>query len=241
LGAKRPHLRALAKELARRHPQLDDPEGLIVSGRVLVDGLVLTNPASLVRSDASIALRRARPLRGEAKLGSALARFAVPTSGRVALDVGAAAGGFTRALLAAGVERVYAVDVGHGQLLGSLRRNPRVVALERTNLAELRPALVPDALGIVVLDLSYLSIARAAPQLEALRFQRGADLVALVKPMFELELARPPTDPAQQRSAVERAARGLEAHDWDVIAWTRSPVTGARGAIEFFLHARRRE
>src|SRR5262245_23079822 len=110
--------------------------------------------------------RKLRPvaLRGEAKLRHGLRAMAVPVEGRVALDVGAAAGGFTRVLLEAGAVRVYAVDAGHGQLLGSLRQDPRVVALERTNLGALTLELVPDVVEVVTMDLSYLPVARAAPQ-----------------------------------------------------------------------------
>ena len=241
MGEKRPQLRVLVNELARRHPQLADPGRLIASGHVLVDGIVSTNPATLVRSDASISLRHEKRLRGETKLEAALRQFVVPTAGRVAVDVGAAAGGFTRRLLLAGVARVYAVDVGHGQLLGSLRRDPRVVVLERTNLADLDTDLVPDALGVVTLDLSYLAVARAVPQLERLRVERDADLVALIKPIFELGLAEPPTDRRQHDLAVARAVRGIEADRWRVVETMPSPVRGARGAMEFFLHARRRE
>src|SRR5207248_5685095 len=115
----------------------------IAEGRVLVDGRIVTNPRSQVRRDALVSIRRPTALRGEAKLRAALAAFEVPVAGRVALDAGAAAGGFVRVLLELGAARVYAVDVGHGQLLGSLRQEPRVVTLERTNISDLDPSLVP--------------------------------------------------------------------------------------------------
>lgn len=135
MGRKaRRRLRRLDAELARAHPYLDRPERLIAEGAVLVDGRIVTNPASLVPVGASIVVRMQRPLRGEAKLRAALAAFDVPVRGRLALDVGAAAGGFTRVLLEAGGARVYAVDTGHGQLLGSLRQDDRVVNLEGVNL-----------------------------------------------------------------------------------------------------------
>src|SRR3712207_2459095 len=109
---------------------------MLVDGRVLVDGFPVRNPRSLVNARARVELVARERLRGEVKLGRALALLHVDVRGRVALDVGAAAGGFTKALLAAGARRVYAVDTGHGQLLGSLRQDPRVVNLERTNLGE---------------------------------------------------------------------------------------------------------
>jgi len=133
-------LRSLRDELVRTHPSINDPDAAIARGAVVVDGRVVTNPASLVPVGAAITLRKDLPLRGEAKLEAALAAFDVAASGRTALDVGAAAGGFTRVLLNAGAQREYAVDAGHGQLLGSIRQDARVVNLERVNLAELNAA-----------------------------------------------------------------------------------------------------
>ena len=140
-------LRPLARELARTHPDIDDLDGLIRSGGVLVNGLPAANPATLVAA-GSVTLRRHKPLRGEAKLRAALDAFGLDVHGRTALDVGAAAGGFTRVLLERGARRVYAVDAGHGQLLGSLRADPRVVDLERTNLAAVRLAEPVDFVTI---------------------------------------------------------------------------------------------
>lgn len=155
------------------------------------------------------------------------------------MDVGAAAGGFTRVLLKAGARRVYAVDAGYGQLLGSLRQNPRVVNLERTNLGDLSSALVPDEVEVITMDLSYLSVARAAPQLATLRIADGADLIALVKPIYELRTGALPTSERQYHTAVEQAADGLAANGWRIIATKRSPVRGGRGAVEWLVHGRR--
>jgi 23S rRNA (cytidine1920-2'-O)/16S rRNA (cytidine1409-2'-O)-methyltransferase len=184
-------------------------------------------------------VRPATPLRGSAKLEAALAEFAIEVDGRIALDAGAAAGGFTTTLLAAGAARVYAVDVGHGQLRGRLRQDPRVVVLERTNLAELDATVVPDAVDVITLDLSYLSLAGAVPQVERVPIAPGADLVALVKPMFELALAEPPQDPADIARAVDLACAAVSAGPWTVVATIESPVTGAHGAVEHLIHARR--
>lgn len=238
---RRPRLRALPEELARRYTQITNPNELIAAGEVLVDGIVNRNPASLVRRGASITLQRREPLRGEAKLRAALAAFGVAVEGRVALDVGAAAGGFTRVLLQHGASRVYAVDAGYGQLLGSLRQDPRVVNLERVNVAALHVELVPDRIELVTVDLSYLSLAEAVPRLGVLRLDSKADLIGLVKPMFELGLQHPPSDPAALAASRDHARRGLEACDWCVLASMRSPVRGSRGAIEFLLHAQRDE
>jgi 23S rRNA (cytidine1920-2'-O)/16S rRNA (cytidine1409-2'-O)-methyltransferase len=223
----RRRLRPLASELVRVRADIADPRTIIAAGEVLVDGRIVTNPASLVPVGASIVVRRRKPLRGEAKLAAALAAFRIEVRG-VALDVGASAGGFTRVLLQAGAARVYAVDAGVGQLVGSLRADPRVVNLERTNLAEMH---VPEPIDVVTIDVSYLSLAAAIPQLERVAFTPNAHLVALVKPMFELHAAAPPPHPER---AVALANEAIERR-WHPRACMRSPATA-----EFLLHAQRR-
>ncbi len=188
---------------------------------------------------ASLTLPPRGPLRGEAKLQAALEHFGADIAGRIALDVGAAAGGFTTVLLRAGAARVYAVDAGHGQLLGSLRQDPRVVNLEATNVSLVDTLLVPDEIDVVTIDVSYLSLSRAAAQLDRVRFARDADLIGLVKPMFELRRATAPADDASLDEAVQRAVAGVSAAGWTVAGTIPSPVTGARGAPEWLLHARR--
>lgn len=236
----RARLRALIDLVKDLHPELNAADA-IMAGLIVVNGRVATNPASRVRIDAVISIRREtdEPLRGEAKLVAAIDTFGAPVKGRVALDLGAAAGGFTRVLLHTGATRVYAVDVGFGQLLGSLRQHPAVVNLERTNLADLSPALVPETVGVVTADLSYISLARAVPQLNGrVMLASDVDLLAVVKPQFELGLPEPPNDRRQLARAVEGAQAGLEQAGWAVIATCESPVRGGRGAIEFLLHAR---
>jgi 23S rRNA (cytidine1920-2'-O)/16S rRNA (cytidine1409-2'-O)-methyltransferase len=230
--------RPLSAELARLHPDAD-VAALIRGGAVRVDGRIVTNPTSLVRRGAAIVVRERLALRGEAKLRFALETFGVDVRERTALDVGAAAGGFTRALLDAGAARVYAVDAGYGQLAGALRADRRVVNLERVNLGELDTSHVSEVIAIMTIDLSYLAVARAARQLERVRIAPDAELIALVKPMFELQLGRPPRDEVRLRRAVARAEEGLAACGWAIVGRAPSPITGSRGAVEFFLHARR--
>jgi 23S rRNA (cytidine1920-2'-O)/16S rRNA (cytidine1409-2'-O)-methyltransferase len=220
-------------------PELD-AEAEIRAGHIWVDGFPRTNPAMRVAARASVVLRTPQPLAGEAKLRAALAAFAPAVAGRIALDIGAAAGGFTRVLLESGARRVYAVDAGFGQLLGSLRQDPRVINLERTNLGELDAARVPDVIELVTIDVSYISLARAVPQLGALGFAMDAELVALVKPMFELALADAPDDPATLDDALRRASAGIEAAGWVLAGAIDSPVRGHHGAREMLVHARRR-
>jgi 23S rRNA (cytidine1920-2'-O)/16S rRNA (cytidine1409-2'-O)-methyltransferase len=227
--------RPLAAELGRLRPGCDAAD-LIRRGVVRVDGRIVTNPRSLVRGDAAIVVSEPPELRGEVKLRFALETFGIDVEGRIALDVGAAAGGFTTALLRAGAARAYAVDAGFGQLRGSLRRDPRVVNLERVNLGELTTAHVPDVVDVVTFDLSYLAVARAVGELQRMRLAPDAELIALVKPMFELRLARPPSDAVRLRQAIARAAAGVTARGWSVVGDVRSPVAGTRGAVEFFVH-----
>ena len=169
---------SLATALSVQHPEIDDPAEAIETGRVLVGGKPVLNPRARVADSVPITVEPELVLRGAAKLEAAITDFDVPVDGRIALDCGAAAGGFTSVLLAHGAARVYAVDAGHGQLRGELRQNPRVVNLERTNLGELTTDLVPDVLGLVTFDLSYLSIARALPELDRVQLAPDAELVA---------------------------------------------------------------
>jgi 23S rRNA (cytidine1920-2'-O)/16S rRNA (cytidine1409-2'-O)-methyltransferase len=237
----RPRMRRLVDVVAQRHSQLGDPAELILAGRVSVAGHVVDNPASLIRSDAAIAIVREVPLRGEAKLRAALERFDVPVRGLIALDLGAAAGGFTRVLLQAGAAKVYAVDAGFGQLLGSLRQEPKVVNLERTNLAALDHGLVPDEIALVTADLSYVALGTAIGQVTGrVRFAPHADLVGLVKPQFELGRSEPPTAAGELDAALDAAIEGVEAAGWAARGTMESPVHGSRGSVEFLLHATRR-
>lgn len=231
--------RRLVDVVAHLRPDIENPVNAIVLGMVLVDQRVITNPESHVRQGSSVLVRAPKVLRGNLKLRTALAEFGVAVRGRIALDVGAAAGGFTQALLEAGALRVYAVDAGHGQLLGSLRQDPRVVNLEATNLAALTVGVVPEIVEVITIDLSYLAISIAVRQLEEIPIAPNADLLALVKPMFELRLERPPTHKLLLDRSVEAAANGIESAGWKVVGRMRSPITGARGAIEFFLRTRR--
>jgi 23S rRNA (cytidine1920-2'-O)/16S rRNA (cytidine1409-2'-O)-methyltransferase len=235
---KRARFVALLILLQRRFPDLDEPARLITEGGVVVDGTASTNPRTRVRADAAVRIRRPRPLRGTIKLGHALRAFGVCPAGVVALDLGAAAGGFTQALLDAGAARVYAVDAGTGQLRGSLRANPKVINLERTNLAQLDRRLIPEPAELVTMDLSYLAVADAIGQIDRRLLAPGAPLIALVKPTFELHAAALADRPQQVRAAVRAAAQALGGHGWQVLGQQPSPILGAKGAVEVFLHAR---
>jgi 23S rRNA (cytidine1920-2'-O)/16S rRNA (cytidine1409-2'-O)-methyltransferase len=236
----RARLRKLVDVVAQAYPKLEDPRQLIISRRVFVDGRLVDNPASLVSREAAITIGRDLALRGEVKLAPALEAFGVSADRRIALDVGAAAGGFTRVLLRAGAMRVYAVDAGFGQLLGSLRLDPRVVNLERTNVAALDRRRVPEEIEVVTVDVSYLALADAVAQLnDRVRIAGDADLLGLIKPQFELRRSRPPTAARELTAAVEAATTRIERVGWSVQGTMESPVRGSRGAVEFLVHAAR--
>jgi len=228
---------ALRTLLQRRFPGLDDPDWLIKAGGVLVNGLPADNPQTRVRADAAIQMRRPRILRGTIKLSHALTAFGVRAAGLVALDLGAAAGGFTQALLEAGAARVYAVDVGAGQLRGWLRADPRVINLEQTNLARLDPRLIREPADLLTMDLSYLAVSDAIGQVDRRILAPAAQLIALVKPTFELHSGQLADQPAQVSAATMAATRALTGHGWRVLGQEPSPALGAKGAVEVFVHA----
>lgn len=232
---------SLVEEMVRQRPAVtrDAARHAVEEGHVRVDGRVIQNVNAKVPVGCSLVVAADKRLRGEEKLGQVLDALTVPVVGRTVLDVGAAAGGFTRALLARGALRVYAVDVGHGQLIGSLRQDPRVVNLEATNVADLDGALVPDAVNGVTVDVSYLSLTDAVRSLDRVALTEDCWLVGLVKPMFELARGGLPTGAADLADAVERARDGVASAGWAVSDSVRSDVGGANGAVEFFVYATR--
>jgi 23S rRNA (cytidine1920-2'-O)/16S rRNA (cytidine1409-2'-O)-methyltransferase len=201
--------------------------------------------SDLLADDAVLDAEPAHPWvgRGALKLVHALDIWPVDVEGRVVLDVGASTGGFTEVCLSRGAARVYAVDVGRGQLHSKVAADPRVVSREATDARELTPALLPDAPGLIVTDVSFISLAKALPAALALAAP-GADLVALVKPQFEVGPARVGkgglvTDPAARADAVAGVSAFLQARGWAVQATTDSPIAGGDGNREVLLWARR--
>jgi 23S rRNA (cytidine1920-2'-O)/16S rRNA (cytidine1409-2'-O)-methyltransferase len=241
MGAHRSRYVNVLDHVRQVRPDIIDPISAIERRQLLVGGRIVISPHSLVAQDAPVAIRRPTQLRGEGKLEAALDSFDVNVFGRTCLDLGASAGGFTRVLLRAGAARVFAVDAGHGQLRGDLRIDSRVVNLERTNAADIANVLPARAtIDVFTIDLSYLSIADAVPQLETLPLAASADLIALVKPMFELHLPFPPTEERELERALTEATHAVEGdRRWGVVATIRSPILGSKGAREWLLHARR--
>ena len=218
----------------------------IRSGRVLVAGSPAATPARQVSSAEPITVTGPPPRfvsRGGEKLAGALDRFRIDVTGKRALDAGASTGGFTDCLLQAGVAHVYAVDVGRGQLAWKLRTDPRVTVIERTNVRGLEPDMMDGPVDVVTADLSFISLVTVAPALARCATPE-ADLVLLVKPQFEAGRARVGKggvvrDPAVHRAVLQEVTSGLAAAGLTVRATTPSPLRGADGNVEFFLHCRR--
>jgi 23S rRNA (cytidine1920-2'-O)/16S rRNA (cytidine1409-2'-O)-methyltransferase len=234
---RRARFAALTVMLSRRG--VDEAPNVILSGRVLVDGRVVTNPAARIRADSAIRVLQERRLKGDIKLSFALDRLAVPVVGRVALDLGANAGGFTTALLSRGARRVYAVDAGVGQLRGGLRSDPRVVNLEGHNLGDLDTGVIPEVIELVTVDLSYLGLAAAIPQLGRIELHAAATLLVLVKPTFELRRGTAAVTQAEVGEAISIVTNAMEGSGWEALGQCLAPTTGRRRSLEAFLLGRR--
>ena len=218
----------------------------VTEGRVLVAGAPATSPARQVAADEpiSVAGPPARFVsRGGLKLDRALDEFGVAVDGQRCVDVGASTGGFTDCLLQRGAREVIAIDVGRGQLAWSLRNDPRVTVMERTNVRALDArTLVPPA-DICVADLSFISLRTVARNLLALT-THAAQYVLLVKPQFEAGRARigkggVVRDPGVRLEVVREVVGALDDQGLGVEALIASPITGADGNVEFFAHATR--
>jgi len=222
-------------------------QALVMAGLVFSGERRLDKPGALIAADAPLSLKgREHPWvsRGGVKLAHGLQHFAISAEGRVALDIGASTGGFTDVLLHHGAAKVYAVDVGHGQLAWSLRQDPRVVVLERTNARHLGRAEVPEPVDLITCDASFIGLETVLPAALALAAP-GADLVALIKPQFEVGPGRVGKggvvrDPALHGEVCERIAAWLGAQPgWTVPGIVESPIRGPEGNVEFLIAAHR--
>ena len=220
-------------------------QALVLAGKVRVgDGDAVRldrKPGDLIAADTSLAVTEPAPYvsRGGHKLAAALDAFEIDPTGRVALDVGASTGGFTDVLLQRGATRVYALDVGRGQLAETLRRDPRVVSMERTNARELTAATLPEPIDIATIDVSFISLDLVLGPVVATMAPRGS-IVALVKPQFEAGRGRTDhgvvRDPAIHREVLQRIVEGARRHGLGTRALIPSPITGPEGNREFLVH-----
>jgi 23S rRNA (cytidine1920-2'-O)/16S rRNA (cytidine1409-2'-O)-methyltransferase len=223
-------------------PSRERAQRLIMAGDVLVDERPVTKAGSEVADDAPVRLRApASPWasRGGEKLAGALDAFGLDVAGRVVLDVGASTGGFTDVCLRRGAARVIAVDVGYGQLAWSLRQDPRVTVVDRTNARTLTAAALPATPDLVVVDVSFISLTLVLPALVPLGAP-GAEFVLLVKPQFEVgkgEVGKGGVvrDPALRAGAVARVRAAAETLGLAVRAEADSVLAGPKGNREVFL------
>lgn len=219
---------------------------LVLAGRVVVDTQIIDKVGTQVDVAAEIRLRGEDipyVSRGGLKLARALELFAIVVAGRTALDVGASTGGFTDCLLQNGADRVFAVDVGYGQLAWKLREDPRVVNLERTNIRSLKSEQLGVLPDLAVIDASFISLEKVLPATLAL-LAPGSDLVALIKPQFEVGKGQVGKggvvrDPQQQAQVVENVRLLALRLDCTVVNLCESPIRGAKGNREFLIHLRK--
>ncbi len=225
-------------------PSRETARRLVMAGKVRVDGRKVDRAARTFLPDVPIEIEEPPRFvgRGGRKLEHALETFGIPVRDLVALDVGASTGGFTDCLLQRGAARVYAVDVGHGQLHWKLRNDPRVICRERVNARNLDPSDFPEPVDLATIDVSFISLRLVLPAVAAV-VRPGGRLVSLIKPQFEAgrsEIGKGGVvrDPEVHRRVVEEIRVFVEEEiRWKVLGETESPVRGPKGNREFLLAA----
>jgi 23S rRNA (cytidine1920-2'-O)/16S rRNA (cytidine1409-2'-O)-methyltransferase len=229
--------------LARSRQQAAE---LIGAGRVSIDGMPAAKPATAIAVSAMLTVEgadeRSWVSRGAHKLIGALEAFDLAVDNRRCLDAGVSTGGFTEVLLDRGAREVVAVDVGYGQLAWSLRNNPRVTVMERTNVRDLTVDQIGGPVDLVVADLSFISLATVLPALISCASD-DADIVPMVKPQFEVGKDRVGaggvvSEPQLREVAVLAVARRAAELQWHTVGVAASPLPGPSGNVEYFLHLR---
>lgn len=220
-------------------------QALVLAGRVGVgEGDAARRdrkPGDMLSPDVPLTVEASDPYvsRGGHKLAAGLDAFGIQPEGEICLDVGASTGGFTDVLLQRGATRVYALDVGRGQLADSLRRDSRVVSIERTNARELTPATLPEAVALAAIDVSFISLGMVLGPVASTLAPRG-QIIALVKPQFEAGRGRTDhgivRDPAIHREVLDRTVEQARAVGLGTRAVIASPLTGPAGNREFLVH-----
>ena len=222
-------------------------KALIAAGQVLVGNLKTDKAGTQVEADADIQLiGDGLPYvsRGGLKLEGALQAFGVDPKGRVVMDVGASTGGFTDCVLQRGAQKVYAVDVGYGQLAWDLRVDPRVVNLERTNIRYLpREAIEKEGVDLILIDTSFISIEKFLPHLLGF-LKEGGTLIGLIKPQFEVgkgEVGKGGVvkDPVQHQKVIDRISAFSKDLGLNVLGVVESPLLGPKGNKEFFIQLKK--
>ena len=221
-------------------------QAVIMAGSVFVGGQRVDKPGTAVANDAQIEVRcHVMPYvsRGGWKLEKAMKTWPITLAGKTCADIGASTGGFTDCMLQSGAEKVYAVDVGYGQLDWKLRSDPRVVCLERTNARYLSTEQVPDALDFASIDVSFISLKLIFPALYAL-MKEGGEIACLIKPQFEAGKEKVGKkgvvrDPAVHREVLEHFLDHAKDNHFTVLGITYSPIRGPEGNIEYLGYLRK--
>jgi 23S rRNA (cytidine1920-2'-O)/16S rRNA (cytidine1409-2'-O)-methyltransferase len=213
-----------------------------MSGVVFVNGIRVDKAGTIVKEDSSIEIKDSQlryVSRGGIKLEAALEGFRIEVNNKVALDIGASTGGFTDCILQHGAKKVYAVDVGYGQLDSKLRQDPRVIVLERINARYLKSDDISDLIDIATIDVSFISLTNIVPAV--LNFLKsGGVIVALIKPQFEVgkgEVGKGGIvrDEAKHREVIDKISRFLEGLNCKILGVIPSPILGADGNKEFLV------
>ena len=221
---------------------------LIMAGQVYVDGQKADKPGDTFSEDAAVEVRgKGLPYvsRGGLKLEKAMREFGLQLQGRTCMDIGASTGGFTDCMLQNGAQRVYSVDVGYGQLAWSLRTDPRVVNLERTNARYLTREQVPEEIGFFSVDVSFISLTLILPAVRPLLAEHG-QAVCLIKPQFEAGREKVGKkgvvrDKAVHEEVIEKIRSFALENGFSVLGLTFSPVKGPEGNIEYLIYLERSE
>ncbi len=226
----------VARELAENESKA---QAIIMAGKVTVSGKVITKPGTQVDEDASLELAEKLPYvsRGGIKLAHALDEFKLDVTSLTAMDIGASTGGFTDCLLQRGAKRVYAIDVGYGQLDYKLRQDPRVVVMERINAHY--PFSLPGRVNMTTIDLSFISVTKVIPNLIGHLIQPGY-IIILFKPQFEAKRKEVPKggiikDPQVHANVLGRFIVWATDHDLRLRGLVASPILGAEGNKEFLI------
>ncbi|HMA79398.1 MAG TPA: TlyA family RNA methyltransferase [Candidatus Binatia bacterium] len=214
----------------------------ILAGEVLVNNQAVTKAGSLIDESAAIRLKPASRYvsRGGFKLEKALGEFAIDLSGKTAIDIGASTGGFTDCLLAHGAVKVFAVDVGYGQLDWKLRNDPRVVIFEKTNIRYFEPSSLPYPADLATIDVSFISLKLVLPRVRAL-CAPGHEVIALIKPQFEVGKGKVGKGgvvraPEEHVRVIDEIRQLAAAHHYQVLGVTESPLLGPKGNKEFLIY-----
>jgi 23S rRNA (cytidine1920-2'-O)/16S rRNA (cytidine1409-2'-O)-methyltransferase len=224
-------------------PSRERARALILAGKVMVNGQPATKAGTPVAEGAEVVLREEdHPYvsRGALKLVKGLDTFGIDPAGMTALDIGASTGGFTDVLLRRGAARVYAIDVGYGQLAWSIRQDPKVVVLERENARSIEAEKVPEPCDLAVIDVSFISLTLILPRVAELLQGGDKPIVALVKPQFEVGRENVGKggvvrDEAARLGAVEKIRTWAVEHGFTAGDAVESPITGPAGNVEYLL------